>query len=212
MFTKTLASLSVAGVLLGSAAFADSMASSWTDLNLRAGPGSMYPVIGVIPADGLVTVDGCLDASAWCKVAYGGKNGWAAGNYLTTRMALRPTETPMTVRTVTYDNNKDSETLGGAAAGAMAGAMVAGPFGAVVGGVIGAGVGNATAVDETVVTYVRANPVDQVYLDGEVVLGAGVPDGVTLIPVPDTAFSYLYVNGVPVVVDSQERKVVHIVR
>ncbi|WP_245513791.1 DUF1236 domain-containing protein [Antarcticimicrobium luteum] len=205
-------SLSVAGVLVGSAAFAESMASSWTDLNLRAGPGPMYPILAVIPADKLVTVDGCLDASSWCKVALDGTEGWAAGNYLTTRVALKSSAEPMIIKTVTYDNNKDAETLGGAAAGAVAGALIAGPVGAVIGGMIGAGAGNAAAVDETVVTYVRANPVEQVYLDGEVVVGAGLPENVTLVPVPDSEFSYVYLNGVPVVVNSEERKVVYIVR
>lgn len=212
MFMKSVLSLSVAGVLFGSAAFAESMASSWTDLNLRSGPGPMYPVVDVIPADKLVTVDGCLDQSAWCKVAYDGTEGWAAGNYLTTRVALRSPAEPTVIKTVTYDTNKDAEKLGGAAAGAMAGAMIAGPFGAVVGGILGAGTGEALAVDETVVTYVQTNPVEQVYLDGEVVVGAGLPETVTLVPVPDSEYSYVYVNGVPVVVDSTERKVVYIVR
>lgn len=212
MITKTVVSLSVAGVLFGSAAFAESMASSWTDLNLRSGPGPMYSIIGVIPADRLVTVDGCLDASSWCKVAYDGTEGWAAGDYLTTRVALRSPAAPTIIKTVSYDTNKDAETLGGAAAGAMAGAMIAGPIGAVFGGIMGAGAGEALAVDEKVVTYVQANPVEQVYLDGEVVVGAGLPETVTLIPVPESEYSYVYVNGVPVVVDSTERRIVHIVR
>jgi hypothetical protein len=82
----------------------------------------------------------------------------------------------------------------------------------VVGGILGAGTGEALAVDETVVTYVQTNPVEQVYLDGEVVVGAGLPETVTLVPVPESEYSYVYVNGVPVVVDSTERKVVYIVR
>ncbi len=172
----------------------------------------MYPIVGVIPADKLVTVDGCLAESSWCKVSLDGTDGWAAGNYLTTRAVLKSTEQPTVVKTVTYDNNKDAETLGGAAAGAVAGALIAGPFGAVFGGMLGASAGEAVAVDETVVTYVQTNPVDQVYLEGEVVVGAGLPETVTLVPVPDTEFSYVYVNGVPVIVNSTERKIVRIVR
>lgn len=205
-------SLSVAGVLFGSAAFAETMASSWTDLNLRSGPGPLFPVVGVIPADKLVTVDGCLDASSWCKVSLDGAEGWAAGDYLTTRVVLRSAAEPTVIKTVTYENTKDAEKLGGAAAGAMADALIAGPIGAVFGGLIGAGAGEAAAVDETVVTNVQTNPVEQVYLDGEVVVGAGLPETVTLVPVPDSEYSYVYVNGAPVVVDSTERKIVHIVR
>ena len=212
MFTKTAISVSIAALLLGTSAFAESMATSWTELNLRAGPGPMYPVVAVIPADKLVKVDGCLDASNWCRVDLDGTEGWAAGDYLTTRVVLRSSAEPTVIKTITYENDKDAETLGGAAAGAVAGAMIAGPVGAVFGGIIGAGVGEAAAVDETVVTYVRANPTDQIYLDGEVVVGAGLPETVTLIPVPESEYSYVYVNGVPVVVNSKDRKIVHIVR
>ena len=97
-------------------------------------------------------------------------------------------------------------------AGAIIGAVVAGPVGAVVGAAIGAGTGVAVAPDSTVTTYVMANPVDPVYLDGEVVVGAGIPDGVMLKEVPDSTYDYAYVNGVPVLVERTTRRVTYILR
>jgi hypothetical protein len=54
--------------------------------------------------------------------------------------------------------------------------------------------------------------VEQVYLDGEIVVGAGIPETVMLAPVPDSEYSYAYVNGVPVLVETQNRTVTYIVR
>ena len=39
-----------------------------------------------------------------------------------------------------------------------------------------------------------------------------LPEAVTLNTVPQSDYRYAYVNGVPVVVDPAERRVVHIVR
>jgi hypothetical protein len=57
-----------------------------------------------------------------------------------------------------------------------------------------------------------ANPVNQVYLNGEVVVGAGLPDDVTLTPVPDYQYQYAYVNGQQVLVEPQTRRVTYIYR
>ena len=61
-------------------------------------------------------------------------------------------------------------------------------------------------------TYVRTNPVDQIYLDGEVVVGAGIPETVQLSEVPESEYYYAYVNGLPVLVEKEQRRVVYIVR
>jgi hypothetical protein len=96
--------------------------------------------------------------------------------------------------------------------GAVAGALIAGPGGAAVGAVTGAAAGGMADPGETVTTYVTENPVDYVFLDGEVVAGAGVPEAVVLYPVPDTQYTYAYINGVPVVINPVDRRVVQIVR
>jgi len=99
-----------------------------------------------------------------------------------------------------------------AVGGAIAGAVIAGPIGAVVGGVAGAVAGAAVDPPAEVTTYVAGNPVDPVYLDGEVVVGATLPEGVQFAQVPNYQYQYVYVNGVPVLVEPGTRKVVYIVR
>jgi uncharacterized protein YraI len=218
MFSKKILGLSVIGVLMTTAAMAETQASAWTDLNLRAGPGPYYQILGVIPANETVVVEGCLEGATWCKVSYGEAHGWAAGNYLTATVedapvALNVAGPTVVLETVTYDGSQDEAVLAGGSAGAIAGALIAGPVGAVIGGIVGATVGAAsTPPDTTTVTYVQSNPVETVYLDGEVVVGAGIPEPVTLYPVPDSTYSYVYINGVPVLVETETRQVVYIVR
>jgi uncharacterized protein YraI len=219
MFDKKVLSLSIAGLLMASAAFAETEAAAWTDLNLRAGPGPMYRIVGVIAANDTVTVEGCVEDASWCKVTYGEIDGWAAGNYLVTTVDNAPLSLDVAgpkiaLDTVTYSENPEDAAAVGGVSGAIAGALIAGPVGAVVGGVIGATVGvvAVTNIDPQVVTYVQSNPVETVYLDGEVVVGAGIPELVTLYPVPNSTYSYVYVNGVPVLVETPTRQVVYIVR
>lgn len=216
MVTKMLVSLSTAAMLFAGSASADTAATAWTDLNVRSGPGPMYSIVGVIPANGAVSVQGCLADASWCTVTHEGVSGWAAGNYMTANIENEPValvggDKRVVVNTVTYDNAGES-TAGGMATGAIAGAIIAGPPGAVVGGILGAGAGAAVAPEPTVITYVQTNPVEQVYLDGEVVVGAGIPETVILTPVPDSEYSYAYVNGVPVLVETKKRTVTYIVR
>ncbi len=216
MFTKTLLGMSVVAGLIAGAASAETQAMAWTDLNLRDGPGPMYAIVGVIPANDPVMVQGCLADASWCQVTYGETTGWAAGNYMTTTIdnapvALSSGDNRVVVTTVTYDNTQ-AVTAGGLATGAIAGALIAGPVGAVAGAILGGAIGASAEPDPTVVTYVTSNPVAPIYLDGEVVVGAGIPDSVMLAPVPNSTYEYAYLNGVPVLVDTKDRKVVYIVR
>jgi hypothetical protein len=105
----------------------------------------------------------------------------------------------------------------GGATGAIAGAIIGGPIGAVVGGVAGATVGGtaegiASPPPEKVVSYVQSNQGQPVYLDGEVVVGASLPETVVLSEVPDYEYRYVYVNGQPVLVEPQTRRIVYVVR
>lgn len=216
MLKKSLLSLSTAAIVFAGAASAETAATAWTDLNMRTGPGPMYSIVGVIPANGAVTVQGCLADASWCTVTYDGMSGWASGNYMTANIenapvALAAGDKRVVVETVTYDNT-DASAAGGLATGVIAGALIAGPVGAMVGGILGTAAGVAVAPDPTVITYVQSNPVEQVYLDGEVVVGAGIPEAITLAPVPETEYSYAYVNGVPVLVETKNRTVTYIVR
>ncbi|MFN4159638.1 MAG: DUF1236 domain-containing protein [Gemmobacter sp.] len=218
MFTKSAVGAALIGALLSTTAQAATEATAWTDLNLREGPGPMYQILGVIPSDGVVSVEGCLEAANWCKVGYNGMEGWASGDYLTAMVENQPVvvytnRDRVAVGTVTYETTKSPEgALATGAAGAIAGAMVAGPVGAIVGAVLGGGLGAAATPSETVTTYVAANPMAPVYLEGEVVTGAMIPETVMLSEVPDSEYSYAYVNGVPVIVERQKRQIVYIVR
>ena len=112
----------------------------------------------------------------------------------------------------------------GAVGGAAAGAVVGGPVGAVVGGVIGAIIGTTIAPPPAqVVTYVTAQPAPTaITLQGNLVVGATLPDTVILMPVPANVYAppaggtavvyaYAYVNGHKVVVDTKTRAVVAII-
>lgn len=216
MIKKTLLTAAI-GALLSTTAHAATEASAFTDLNLRAGPGPTYQILGVIPANGVVTVDGCLDSANWCKVIYEGTEGWASGDYLTAQVDNTPVvvytnRERVAVGTVTYEEKSAGGALAGGAAGAIAGASVGGPVGALVGVMLGGGLGSAATPTETVTTYVVSNPVEPIYLEGEVVVGAGVPETVVLSEVPDSEYSYAYINGVPVLVEREQRQIVYIVR
>lgn len=108
---------------------------------------------------------------------------------------------------------------GGAAAGAVGGAIVGGPVGAVVGGAAGAIVGGvAGSLTEPDVAYARSyvvrHPQPRVRYQGNVVVGAQIPEGVQLYAVegrPELrGYYYTYLNEQPVLV--QNRRVVHVIR
>ena len=218
------------------AAVAQTSATATTDLNIRSGPGPEHAVIGVVNADSQVSVNGCLEGSKWCTIAHEGGQGWVYSDYLTadvsgTATVLTEGRTQVGVPVVTYEAQETGESAdadeaagaagvaSGAATGAIAGALIGGPIGAAVGGVAGAAAGGVTgaavaAIDppDEVRTYVTTNQVDPVYLEGEVVVGAGLPETVELREIPDYQYRYVYVNGQPVLVEPESRRIVYVVR
>jgi uncharacterized protein YraI len=54
-----------------------------TELNMRAGPSTAYPVVEVIPADAPVEVHGCVRGYSWCDVTWQDARGWVSGGFLT---------------------------------------------------------------------------------------------------------------------------------
>lgn len=222
-FTK-LASATVLGAALvaSGAAFAQTSASATTDLNIRSGPGPQYPVTGVINAGEQATINGCLENSKWCTVTTAAGEGWAYSDYLAADMSgqtvvVTESRQELGVPVTTYDEGSapDGALMGGAT-GAIAGALIGGPIGAAIGGVAGAAAGGTTAglVDppEAVTTYVQSNQVQPVYLEGEVVVGAQVPETVELVQVPDYEYRYVNVNSQPVLVDPSTRQIVYVYR
>ncbi len=104
MNTKHLLPSVLAVVFLAAlimSAEAASPASATTDLNLRAGPSTSYPVVTVVPQSASVQMYGCNADTTWCDIAYGQYRGWASANYLAISQAGQPVAvTPAVVATV----------------------------------------------------------------------------------------------------------------
>lgn len=176
--------------------------SAVTPLNIRSGPGPQYAVIGAIPDRGRATITGCIQGSLWCRVNFNGRQGWAYSQYLMATLSgrslaiaeirdLPPVQVPV-------------EVVGSATpAPVIAGQLVAPPIAAAP---------LALTPPPTVQDYVVSHPVAPVYLNGEVVEGAGLPDTVAVAPVPGTSYDYAYVNSVPVLVEPNTRQVVYVYR
>jgi uncharacterized protein YraI len=208
----------VAATALPHTVLAQTMAEATTDLNIRSGPGPEYPVIGAIQRDDEATIFGCLQDSLWCQVSYNGRQGWAYSKYLIRDVSgetviVTERRAQVGIPTVRYETTGTAEaTTTGAAGGAITGALIGGPIGAVVGGVAGAAIGGAVNPPEQVQTYVTRHPGEPVLLEGEVVVGATLPESVELRPVPDYEYRYVYVNRQPVLVEPRTRRIVHIYR
>jgi uncharacterized protein YraI len=52
------------------------------NVNLRAGPGTTYPQVTVVPQGAQVEIFGCLQGYSWCDVGFGQVRGWVSSNYL----------------------------------------------------------------------------------------------------------------------------------
>ena len=215
------ATTALAAMTLSGAAFAQTAATAGTDLNLRSGPGVQHEVIGVITNGDEVSVTGCIESANWCEVSYNDQTGWAYGDYLTANVGeeiqpLYPHRAQIGVAVIEppADATQAADTAVSGAAGAAAGALIAGPIGAVAGAALGGATGATISEPAPEIrTYVVENPVDPVYLDGEVVVGAGLPENVTLYEVPGYAdYRYVTVNGQTVLVGPTDRRIVYIYR
>lgn len=232
--TTTLATLTLAGAAMAQTAApaeqapavtatgAPTTATAATDLNLRSAPQSTAPILGVIANGDEVSVTGCLESANWCQVSYKDQQGWAYGDYLTAQVGnapqpLYPNRQAVGVTVIETPAENPAEapnTAVGAAGGAAMGAVVGGPVGALVGAAIGGATGNAATPEPPpeVRTYITANPQQPVVLDGEVVVGAGIPESVTLYEIPGQPdYRYVVVNEQPVLVNA-DRRIVYVYR
>jgi hypothetical protein len=172
------------------------MAVATTPLNIRSGPGPEYPVTGAIPTNGQAAILGCIEGSQWCQISYNGAQGWAYSQYMTganlrTLPPVAYTAPPATTGTTIVRPTYSGDFI----------APVASTQPLAI-----------TPPPPTVQTYIVQHPRQQVYLNGEVVEGAGLPPDVALAPVPDSEYQYAYVNGVPVLVEPTTRRVRYIYR
>ncbi|MBT9384552.1 DUF1236 domain-containing protein [Pseudooceanicola sp. CBS1P-1] len=211
MYAK-IAGLSALAILTAGSAMAATSATATTDLNMRAAPGSEAQIVDVIPNNAAVTVEQCATQLSWCKVDYNGRQGWAYSPYLTASLDDRPVVVHDNVQhlglqTVEVHRAPPPQPYMNDAAGApMALRMPPAPRGPAP-----AAVAEIQRPPAPTVTYVEKHPMKPVYLEGEVVRGAGIPQGVTLTRIPDSSYSYVYLNGAPVLVDSN-RTIVEVIR
>ncbi|MER9241797.1 DUF1236 domain-containing protein [Mesorhizobium sp. M0633] len=192
----------VAGALIAmsGSALADTAVSAITDLNVRAGPGPQYPVIGVLAAGQSATLDGCIANSKWCTIAAANGQGWVYSDYVTadfggSRVVLtqRPASADIAVVTPPADSAEYSDSYTGAI-------------------VAGEAIEPIRRPPAEIRTYVRTHRLDPVYLEGEVVTGATLPDTVELREIPDYDYRYVYVNGQPALIDPDTRRIMYVVR
>ncbi|TIN09757.1 DUF1236 domain-containing protein [Mesorhizobium sp.] len=191
----------VAGALvaMSGTALADTAVSAVADLNIRAGPGPQYPVIGVLAAGQSATLDGCIQNSKWCTIAEANGQGWIYSDYVTADfggnevvLTRRPADADITIVEAPADvDDPDIYT----------GAIVAGEP-----------IEPIRRPPAEVRTYIETNRVDPVYLEGEVVTGATLPDTVELREIPDYDYRYVYVNGQPALVDPGTRRIIYVER
>jgi uncharacterized protein YraI len=218
---RKLVILSAAATALAVAgpAWADMIATTTTDLNVRAGPSSQEAVLGRLAAGESVGIDTCVNAGRWCRVNFGGGSGWVSSRFLsgdfassgavvsgeTTGAITRPGSPGTTAGVVT-----------GGTAGAITGAVIGGPVGAAIGGAAGMVAGGTTGAvldpPYRVRSYVRTHRVEPLYLNERVAIGSTLPETVELRPIPDYEYRYVYLNDRPVLVEPQTRRVVYVVR
>lgn len=209
----------LAAGIVPNAASAAATATAIADLNIRSGPGPEYPVIGAIRSNDRATVLACIDGSLWCQVVHDGRQGWAYSRYLTAslsgrRVIVAERSRDFGIPAITYETTATT----GVAPITVRGRLIADPVGAAIDGVADAAVGASNAVAAAVTpprevySYVTRHPMDEVYLDGEVVVGAGLPETVELREIPDYEYRYVYVNRQPVLVEPSSRRIVYVYR
>jgi hypothetical protein len=99
-------------------------------------------------------------------------------------------------------------TAGGATGGTI-GFLLGGPIGAIVGGWAGAVIGGEAAVDEASIRFAGENPVDVVYLDSDLTVGAELGADVTIHRIEgDDQYGYVYANNRVYIVDLETRAIV----
>ncbi|NTG46525.1 DUF1236 domain-containing protein [Agrobacterium rhizogenes] len=200
-------------VLLGGAglAQAEMSATTATDMEVRSGPGPQYPTVGMATRGSEATLDGCIQGSRWCRVDVNGMRGWVYAQYLNVEqngntLVVEEHRDDLGVPTIIYQQTDPTSTGSIQAAQPGPNDELLGPVGQSGGDVV------AITPPSEVETYITDNPVDTVQLRGDVVVGATLPEGVTVHRIPDYQYSYVEVNRLPVLVDPDTRRIVYVYR
>lgn len=196
---KALWATAIGGILVASPAFAISGYST-SHLNLRTGPGTQYPIAGVMETNVRSEITGCLADYSWCAVNVAGLSGWASAEYLVVDQggAIMQVDEQGAATGIPVVEAEGVETI---AAPATVGVVV-GPAGNVA----------AIVPEPAVLQYISATPVNPFAVEGEIVVGSVLPAAVQLYEVPGAAYGYTIVNGNKVLVDVNTRSVLYIAR
>ena len=194
----------LAGAMLLSGAglaSAEMMATTATDLTVYSGPGSEYPSVGIATRGSSAALDGCLDGQSWCRIDVNGLRGWVYAKELTVDYDGAPViveerRSDLGVPVVTYEKT----------------VVVDGPASPAPGDeLIGTVDSNGAIIPPPEVrTYIDGLPADAVTYDGEVVVGSTLPGDMVITQVPNYQYSYVRVNGRPMLVDPQSRRIVYV--
>lgn len=197
--SKAIWATAIGAILVASPAFAISGYST-SHLNLRTGPGTQYPIAGVMETNVRSEITGCLADYSWCAVNVAGLSGWASAEYLVVDEGgsiLQVDEQGAATGIPVVEAAGVTEVVAPATVG-----VVVGPAGNVA----------AIVPEPAVLQYISATPVNPFAVQGEVVVGAVLPAAVQLYEVPGAAYAYTIVNGNKVLVDVNSRAVVYIAR
>jgi uncharacterized protein YraI len=77
-----VAIVTAAAAMVGSAEAQRPNGYPITNVNLRAGPGTYYPPLLVVPSRAPIAILGCLGDYTWCDVIFEGNRGWMRSIYL----------------------------------------------------------------------------------------------------------------------------------
>jgi uncharacterized protein YraI len=200
----------LAGVLLASSAGlaqAEMSATTMSDIDVRSGPGPQYPAVGTATRGSEATLDGCIEGSRWCRIDVNGMRGWVYAQYLSVEQNGSPViveqhSSDLGVPVVTYEQTDDT-TVGSVAPSTAD----PGPNDELLGPVEQV---DAITPPDTIRTYIDDNPGKVVRLQGTVAVGATLPQAVTVRRIPDYQYSYVSVNGQPVLVDPSTHRIVYV--
>jgi uncharacterized protein YraI len=209
MVTRAMVgAVALAAVVFGGPASAET-AVVRSAVNVRAGPGPEHRIVGVLPAGRRIDVVACTQSRRWCQVYSDNGPGWIYTSYITwsggadVAVVQNPSLAPAGQQPATQRPVEQIPTQGQVppppVTSTPAPSSVASASPAVV------------VPPDIVRSFIVTRPVESVYLEGTVVVGAGLPEVVPLYPVPDYQYRYAFVNDQRVLVDD-DRRIVYVFR
>jgi uncharacterized protein YraI len=224
MVTRGLACLAALAVIGATGPAEAETAVVRTAVNVRTGPGPEHRVVGVLSAGQRIEVVACTQSRRWCQVSTGNGPGWIYTSYITWSggadvptlrnpgaVAATPGATGAPVDQDAASTSTAPQSPPAAATPQSPAAVAAVPDDEAPRARTPAPAGSATVPPETVRSYVASRPDQSVYLEGQVVVGAGLPPVVPLYEVPGYDYRYAFVNDERVLVDAN-RRIVYVFR